>query len=47
MPMTYLSWDESRACVLAWQRFVTHFAGVNRDRVSGAPAPDTAMENNE
>src|SRR5476651_570126 len=37
-PMTFLSWDERSLRVLAWPRFVTRFADVNRDMPRGPTA---------
>ena len=45
--MTYLSWDESGACVLAWSRFVTRFADVKPGHASRARLPNKTMENTE
>ena len=38
--MTYLSWDESGPCVLAWPWFVTRFA----DGETGTPEPGATIE---
>jgi hypothetical protein len=51
--MKYLSWDETGPRVLAWHRFVTRFADVNRDvlararPLSKAIPLSSAMENTE
>jgi hypothetical protein len=43
--MTYLSWDESGPCVLAWLPFLTRFADVKPGHDSRARLSNKAMEN--